>query len=98
MDFIKALPKIITVPDTTALWFEQQLDIEQGKLSVDEFLDGIEKFIKEQVELSSNIKLELKGEKCKVCKSGVMVLRRAKESGNMFFCCSNYIAGFKIYT
>lgn len=89
-DFIKALPKIITVPDTTALWFEQQLDIEQGKLNVDEFLDGIEKFIKEQVELSSNIKLELKGEKCKVCKSGVMVLRRAKESGNMFFCCSNY--------
>ncbi|MDG2957057.1 DNA topoisomerase 3 [Bisgaard Taxon 10/6] len=89
-DFIKALPKIITVPDTTALWFEQQLEIEQGTLSVDEFLDGIEKFIDEQIKLSSQIELELKGEKCKVCKSGVMVLRRAKESGNMFFCCSNY--------
>lgn len=90
IDFINALPRIITVPDTTALWFEQQLDIEQGKLTVDEFLDNIDKFVLEQIRLSSDVKLELKGESCKECGQGVMVLRKAKESGNTFFSCSNY--------
>lgn len=89
IDFINALPRIVTVPDMTALWFEQQLDIEQGKLTVDDFLDKLDDFIKEQVSLAANVKLDLKGEPCKVCGQGVMVLKKTKDN-NSFFACSNY--------
>lgn len=71
---LSALPRIVTVPDTTALWFEQQLAIEKGELSVDEFLDEIEKFVGEQIEAAKNVKLEVKGEPCS-CGQGVLVLK-----------------------
>ncbi|MDG6896407.1 type IA DNA topoisomerase [Volucribacter amazonae] len=89
IDFIEALPRIVTVPDTTALWFEQQLEIEKGKLSVDEFLDEIEKFVDEQIEASKNVKLEVKGEPCS-CGQGILVLKKFKESE--FFACTAYPA------
>ncbi|HDR1845310.1 TPA: DNA topoisomerase 3 [Pasteurella multocida] len=87
IDFIEALPRIVTVPDTTALWFEQQLAIEKGELSVDEFLDEIEKFIGEQIEAAKNVKLEVKGEPCS-CGQGVLVLKKFKDSE--FFACTAY--------
>lgn len=87
IDFIEALPRIVTVPDTTALWFEQQLAIEKGELSVDEFLDEIEKFIGEQIEAAKNVKLEVKGEPCS-CGQGVLVLKKFKD--NEFFACTAY--------
>ncbi|MFU2080682.1 DNA topoisomerase 3 [Avibacterium endocarditidis] len=87
IDFIEALPRIVTVPDTTALWFEQQLAIEKGELSVDEFLDEIEKFIGEQIEAAKNVKLEVKGEPCS-CGQGVLVLKKFKN--NEFFSCTAY--------
>jgi DNA topoisomerase III len=90
IEFINALPHIVTVPDTTALWFEQQLEIEQGKLSLDEFLNKIEEFVTEQVELAKNVKLELKGEPCNICGNGVMVLKNSKDNKSKFFSCSNY--------
>lgn len=49
IEFIASLPAIATTPDMTALWHEQQQEIEQGNLSVDQFLDGLETFITEQV-------------------------------------------------
>ena len=49
IDFIASLPEIATAPDMTALWHEQQQQIEQGTLSVDQFLDGLDGFIAEQV-------------------------------------------------
>ena len=87
IDFIEALPRIVTVPDTTALWFEQQLAIEKGELSVDEFLDEIEKFVGEQIEAAKNVKLEVKGEPCS-CGQGVLVLKKFKDSE--FFACTAY--------
>lgn len=87
IDFIEALPRIVTVPDTTALWFEQQLAIEKGELSVDEFLDEIEKFVGEQIEAAKNVKLEVKGEPCS-CGQGVLVLKKFKNSE--FFACTAY--------
>lgn len=89
IDFIEALPRIVTVPDTTALWFEQQLAIEKGELSVDEFLDEIEKFVDEQIEAAKNVKLEVKGEPCS-CGQGVLVLKKFKDSE--FFACTAYPA------
>ncbi|HBP4890431.1 TPA: type IA DNA topoisomerase [Pseudomonas aeruginosa] len=47
--FIQALPRIATTPDMTALWHEQQVMIEGGELSVDAFLDELERFIGEQI-------------------------------------------------
>ena len=75
------------MPDTTALWFEQQLAIEKGELSVDEFLDEIEKFVGEQIEAAKNVKLEVKGKPCS-CGQGVLVLKKFKDSE--FFACTAY--------
>lgn len=52
--FYHCLPEIATQPDMTALWHEQQKSIEAGNLSVDEFLDELEVFVKFQV---SNVSL-----------------------------------------
>jgi DNA topoisomerase III len=49
LDFIAALPAIATTPDMTALWHEQQQMIEAGELTVDAFLDELERFIADQV-------------------------------------------------
>ncbi|MDP8042522.1 DNA topoisomerase 3 [Pasteurella atlantica] len=90
IDFINALPQILTVPDTTALWFEQQTEIEQGKISVDDFLNGIDNFVAEHIKLADNIKLELKGDPCPKCNKGVLVLRKTKDGSNSFYSCSCY--------
>ena len=55
LSFIASLPEIATAPDMTALWHEQQQMIEQGSLTVDEFLDTLEDFIAGQV---SNVNLD----------------------------------------
>lgn len=49
LSFIASLPEIATAPDMTALWHEQQQMIEQGGMSVDDFLDALEDFIAGQV-------------------------------------------------
>ncbi|WGM03515.1 type IA DNA topoisomerase [Arsenophonus nasoniae] len=41
LDFFQALPDIATNPDMTALWAEKQEQIEQGNLSVDEFVEQL---------------------------------------------------------
>lgn len=87
IDFINALPPDVTLPDMTALWFEQQQKIESGEISVNQFLDDLEEFIKEQVALSHNVKLAIRGVMCD-CGDGVMVLR--KGSYGDFYSCSNY--------
>ncbi|MDT3268727.1 DNA topoisomerase 3 [Pseudomonas amygdali pv. morsprunorum] len=47
--FFNALPEIATQPDMTALWSEQQSLIEQGSLSVDDFISKLMAFLTEQV-------------------------------------------------
>ena len=44
ISFIHALPSIATEPDMTALWHEQQQQIEKGKMTCDAFLDELEIF------------------------------------------------------
>lgn len=87
IDFIHSLPDIITYPDMTALWFEQQREIEQGALSVNAFLDQIEQFVSEQIKQAENVKIEQKGEPCE-CGKGVLVLRKSEKGS--FFACSAY--------
>lgn len=58
--FFNALPDIATQPDMTALWSEQQTLIEQGSLSVDDFISKLMAFLTEQV---SQVDVgEIKGE------------------------------------
>lgn len=92
IDFIQSLPEILTYPDMTALWFEQQVMIEKGELTVNQFLDGIDNFIIEQLKQSQSINIdniEQKGEPCPKCKKGVMVLRKNKDTGRSYFACSD---------
>lgn len=49
ISFIHALPAIAYEPDMTALWHEQQLQIEKGELTCEAFLDELENFIAEQI-------------------------------------------------
>lgn len=58
--FFNALPEIATQPDMTALWSEQQTLIEQGSLSVGDFISKLMAFLTEQV---SQVDVgEIKGE------------------------------------
>jgi DNA topoisomerase-3 len=50
ISFIHTLPAIATEPDMTALWHEQQQQIEKGEMTCDAFLDELEVFIAQQLQ------------------------------------------------
>lgn len=77
------------MPDITALWFEQQLEIEEGNIQVNYFLDNLEIFIEEQIKQSKEFSVELKGEMCDVCGQGIMQMKKSKDN-NYFLACSNF--------
>lgn len=66
VDFIGALPEIATAPDMTALWHEQQIEIEKGNITVDKFLDDLEDFISNQLK-----NIDISGMKIKVSPSSL---------------------------
>lgn len=86
LSFIHALPPVMTTPDMTALWHEQQRMIESGDLTVDEFLDELERFIAYQVE-----HVDVSGLKVTVypCSCGGRYIRRNKDD-KIFWGCNNY--------
>lgn len=86
LSLIQALPAIMTTPDMTALWHEQQKMIESGELDVDSFLDELEKFVTFQVQ-----NVDISGLKVIVhpCDCGGRYIRRKNEKGS-FWGCNNY--------
>jgi len=86
ISLIKALPPIMTTPDMTALWHEQQRMIETGELSVEQFLDELETFVSFQVD-----NVDLSGLKVTVhpCECGGRYIRRKNDKG-AFWGCNNY--------
>lgn len=48
--FFKALPETATLPDMTALWSEQQAEIEQGNKTVDAFVEDLLDQLRDQVQ------------------------------------------------
>lgn len=88
LSLIQALPAIMTTPDMTALWHEQQKMIEAGELGVDSFLDELEKFVAFQVE-----NVDVSGLKVSIhpCECGGRYTRRKGEKG-AFWGCNNYPA------
>ena len=78
-----ALPDVATQPDMTALWFEQQLQIAEGKLTVDQFVTDLYGFLTEQLkdvnvgeikgEKREDGKIPRLNEKCPSCNKEIMI-------------------------
>ncbi|EFF9667473.1 MULTISPECIES: type IA DNA topoisomerase [Enterobacterales] len=83
---IQLLPYELKVPDMTALWHEQQIMIEQGELSVDEFLDGIENFVSDQL---NKVDVSLLHIETYDCECGGVYKKRKGDNG-VFWACTNY--------
>jgi DNA topoisomerase-3 len=86
ISLIRLLPMEMKTPDMTALWHEQQVMIEEGRLSVDSFLDGIEDFVSQQVKKVDVTGLKITLHKCD-CGGHY---RRMKGEHGVFWGCSNY--------
>ncbi len=98
---IELSPKSLSTPDMTALWFEQQKDIEAGTLSKEDFLKSINKEITEEIE---RIKLDdkftnlIKDENsivCPECKKGILLKKKSFKTKKYFWGCSEYDNGCK---
>ncbi len=97
---IELSPKSLSTPDMTALWFEQQKDIQDNKFSKEDFLNNVEEYIKTEInrikssDKFESIAIDENSIKCPSC--GVGILRRIKNKDNKFFWgCSNYQDGCK---
>ena len=83
--------------DMTALWYEQQKEIQSGGLSREEFLKGINAFILELTQENKESKVsfnqaEAKEQiRCPKCENGN--LREINGKYGKFFSCSNYQNG-----
>lgn len=92
-DLFDMLPEEITNPDITALWFEQQELVAQGKLSVNEFIENGYRFIAEQVNIIKNMQVSLNIDvhKCPTCNVGI--LKRTKGQYGYYWYCNDYKNG-----
>jgi DNA topoisomerase-3 len=88
-EFYDALPDEAKYPDMTALWFEQQRDIEAGKMDIGAFLDGLNKYITDEITRieRDGLPLDVKTYPCPKC-GGKLILKSGK-NGN-FWGCQNY--------
>lgn len=86
ISLIQALPPIMTTPDMTALWHEQQRMIEAGELTVDSFLDELEAFVAFQVD---NVDLSRLKVVIHRCDCGGRYVRRKNDKG-VFWGCNSY--------
>ncbi|MFY8352925.1 DNA topoisomerase 3 [Pseudoalteromonas sp. SSM20] len=94
-DFYNILPDIAKYPDMTAVWHQQQLDIEHNKSDCLSFISGLNNFIAEQVnEIKNNglTGLKIDAHKCPTCKKP---LRRIKGTKGHFWGCTGYQEGCK---
>lgn len=94
---IENLPPMLSGVDMTALWFEQQKEIQKGALSKEDFIKGINAFISDVInqnkenKVSFNQAEEKEVLKCPKCENGI--LREFDGKYGKFFGCSNYKNG-----
>lgn len=97
---IENLPQMLSGVDMTALWFEQQKEIQKGSLSKEEFLKGINAFIADLIKENKESKMSVNQAdhqgnkeqlKCPKCENGI--LREIDGKYGKFFSCSNYQNG-----
>lgn len=89
-DFCAVLPNDILAPDISAIWSEKQKLIEQGKMSVPEFLEYLDDYIKERVAevKKDGINITPNMENCPNCKTGFVGQR--KGVNGLFWACNNH--------
>lgn len=94
---IENLPAMLTGVDMTALWFEQQKEIQNGNLSRQDFLKEIQNFITDLIHqnkesnMSVNEATQKEQFKCPKCNQGF--LREINGKFGKFFSCSEYQNG-----
>lgn len=96
-DLIALAPALLSTPDMTALWFEEQKMIESKELSLDEFLDGIIEQVTNDINNLKENKMEGFNKdaiKCPECNDGVLI-RRQNKKGTWWWGCSAYQNGCK---
>jgi DNA topoisomerase III len=89
-DYHDALPGFSTQPDLTALWHLQQKEIEQGQLTIHEFIDELVKTMTVHIEEVKNSTLAMKapeGVQCPECKKNTLF--RIKGSKGFFWPCKD---------
>jgi DNA topoisomerase-3 len=94
-EFYAALPDVIRYPDMTALWHEQQLKIENGSLSVNDFIAQLMSFI--EAEVNKVKELGIKGltvqkVNCPKCSK---LMRRINGAKGPFWACTGFSEGCK---
>ncbi|MCG3704365.1 DNA topoisomerase 3 [Aliarcobacter butzleri] len=97
---IELSPSTLSSPDMTALWYEQQKDIQNGTLSKEEFLNNVEIYINDEINrIKNSNKFEaLASEnsiKCPTCETGVLRRLKSSKDNKFFWGCSNYQDGCK---
>lgn len=98
-ELIKNSPTLLSQPDLTALWFEQQEDIRQGKMTRDEFLNECSKMVAEIIQEKkgsdmSSVGLD-KTYPCS-CGKGYLQRRQKKDKSGYFWGCSDWQNGCKV--
>jgi len=96
---IELSPVSLSNPDMTALWFEQQKDIQANNLSKQQFLNLVLKYVEDEISrIKSNNKFEslIDNENSIKCPNCDGILKRIKSKDNKYFWgCSNYSSGCK---
>lgn len=87
IELVNMLPTSITKPDMTALWFEQQIDISENKISVDAFISSLYSDVEKLIKDVSNVDFsKIKGGatfeevgKCPNCEHPVFLKKKVAE-------------------
>lgn len=90
-EFHDLLPESATTPDMTALWHEQQQQIQDGTLSLKDFTDGVANHVAAEVESIKSSGISVKaaqGPACPSCEEGALIRRKGKNGH--FWGCSRY--------
>ena len=86
---VKVLPDTLTWPDTTALWEDELEDVQQGKQTVEEFLQSKTDSIVRVVDAAKYVVIPPSKEAVPCPKCGKILLRRQGKNG-CFWGCSGY--------
>lgn len=93
-ELIKNAPNSLSCVDMTALWFEQQKEIEAGNLTREAFLQEITKQISDEIaNLKGNTQMSFESAiKCPICNKGFLRKLQNKKDNSYFWSCSEWKA------
>lgn len=95
-EFYDTLPDQAKYPDMTAIWHEQQLSIQKGELSANEFVNGLMTYIESEVSTvkRDGIGIKVAFHACPNCKKPLRRFSK-KDSSTFFWGCTGFNDGCK---